>query len=93
MTKYESETIINYNDEEATAEYYTCNAANVRRMDLLCEEYPDTFQKTRSDAESAVYRFPKRLISIRRPRVYTEEQRQKMSQAAKEHFWGKDGEE
>ena len=37
-TKYEQETIFNYNQEEKTASYYTCDAALIRKLDRLIEK-------------------------------------------------------
>lgn len=37
-TKYEQETIFNYNQEEKTASCYTCDAALIRKLDRLIEK-------------------------------------------------------
>jgi len=80
LTKYEMETIINFNDDEATATLYTCNKAWMRKMDRLCEKQPETFTLIRQDECSKTYSFSKKLISIRTPKIYTEEQKEKMRQ-------------
>ena len=36
-TKYEQETIFNYNQEEKTASCYTCDPALIRKLDRLIE--------------------------------------------------------
>ena len=68
MTNYEKETIINYNEEEKTANVYTCRKSLMRKLDLLCEKYPDNYQLIKSDQYSKTYTVNKRLINIRIPR-------------------------
>lgn len=85
MTKYESETVITYNDEENTATVYTCNAALIRRLDSFCLKSP-LFCKEKSDSESSTYIFPKKCVSIRFPRTITEEKRAEMARRAKKRF-------
>lgn len=40
MTKYESETVITFNDEESEATIYTCNKSWQNRLSKLCQNSP-----------------------------------------------------
>jgi hypothetical protein len=86
ITNYERETIINYNDEEKEASVYTLNKSLIRRLDGLCQKNPDIFKctKTQSDG-SKEYEFPKKYVSIRAPKILSEEQKLK----CKERFMKK----
>ena len=85
LTKYERETIINYNQQEHTVTCYTCDHALIRKLDKLSkvsseihEEKQDEFRKT--------YSFPKRWLKIKMPRQLTEEERQKRADRASIQF-------
>lgn len=41
LTKYEQETIINYNNEEKTASIFTYDKSLIRKLDKRLSEYPD----------------------------------------------------
>lgn len=77
LTKYEMETIINFNDNEITATLYTCNKAWMRKMDALCRKQPAEFMLLTQDECSKTYSFSKKLVSVRTPRIMTEEQKEK----------------
>ena len=68
MTKYEKETIINFNEEECIASLYTCTKHVMSKMDKLCKCYPNDFKLTKQDSDSKTYEFDKRFITIRSPR-------------------------
>ena len=44
LSKFEQETIITFNAEEKTAEIYTADPVQIRRLDSLCTEFPDTYK-------------------------------------------------
>lgn len=83
LTKYERETIISFNEEEADAILYTASPIMMRRMDKLVETAPENYQELVSrrafadgDCVSKMYSFPKDLVRLRpRKKVLTEEQR------------------
>ena len=78
LINYERETIVNFNDESKTAEIYTCNKALISRLDGYCEKFPELYKLVESDEESKTYSCPKRYVSIRKPKILTEEQKQKI---------------
>lgn len=82
LSKYEQETIICYNEEEATASVYTHNNQLIKKLKRLAEKYPDKVKLERPEHRGAVsYLVPKRCISVREP--YSERRREADSIRAK----------
>lgn len=82
LTRYERETIINFNEGEDTASVYTHNKALRRRLDQLVQEYPEECRlyKVTHWGEAAEYYIPKGWLRFHPPRKaapLTEEQKQK----------------
>lgn len=71
--KIERETIIVYNEEEKTADVYTCNKALRRRLDQLLKTKEDEMILVREDDISATYIVPKKWIKVSPPRQMSEE--------------------
>jgi hypothetical protein len=80
MLRIESETTITFNDEEKEATVFTCNQAMMRKLDGYCAKYPEQYYLIREDECSKTYQVPKRYISIRQPKILTEDQRRQMSE-------------
>ena len=76
LTKYEMETIVNYNAGEQTATVYTRDKAVMRKLDTLVADFPDTYKLIGRDEVSKTYSFPKSYVSYRKPRKINEEQRE-----------------
>lgn len=83
MTQYETETNINYNDEEKIATVYTENKALIRKMDRLLLEYADQIQLTIENEDGKGYSIPKKWVKIRPPKKMSEENRQKAAERAR----------
>ncbi|MBR4781087.1 MAG: hypothetical protein IK014_07005 [Lachnospiraceae bacterium] len=87
ITRYEQETIINFNAEEKTATLYTRDPAVMRKVDALVIEYPDTFKCISETDIDKTYEMPKSVVTYRKPRKLSEEQREaarkRLAQAAK----------
>lgn len=83
LSKYESETIINYNDEENDATVYTCNKSLIRRIDALCAKYPEVYRLIKKDKFSKTYTLPKKLIGVKKIRIFTPEQKEKQKRQGK----------
>ncbi|KHD14012.1 hypothetical protein [Clostridium butyricum] len=77
LTKYEQETIVNYNAGEQTASVYTADKAVMRRFDRLVAEYPEQYQLVEQTEVSKTYSMPKSYVSYRKPRKISEVQREK----------------
>lgn len=88
MTRYEQETVINYNQEEA--QVYTCNAFLIRRLDKLFENH-SKITLIKSNEYSRTYSFPKKWIKVKPLRQLSDEKRSELAERAKRNF-GKNGE-
>jgi hypothetical protein len=75
LSRYEQETIVNYNTGEQTATLYTRDKAVMRKLDTLVADFPDTYKLTGQDEVSKTYSLPKAYVSYRRPRKISDEQR------------------
>lgn len=77
LSRYEQETIILYNEADATAEVYTYDNRMLSKLSRLSEKYPKQVIKR---AEHT-YTVPKRCVMVREP--YSEERRNAASERAK----------
>ncbi len=80
LSRYEQETIVNYNAGEQTATLYTRDKAVMRKLDMLAADFPDTYSLIGQDEISKTYSFPKSYVSYRKPRAVSTEQREKARQ-------------
>lgn len=80
LSRYEQETVVNYNAEEQTAILYTRDKAVMRKLDTLVADYPDTYSLTERDEVSKTYSFPKSYVSYRKPKAVSTEQRERARQ-------------
>ena len=80
LTKYEQETIINFNAGEKNATVFTLDSTVMRKLDSLVNEYPDTFHCIKETDISKTYEMPKFAVTYRKPRRLTEEQREAVKQ-------------
>lgn len=76
LTKYEQETIINFNAGEKIATLYTKDKAVMRRLDTLVNEFPDVYRLVRNTEYDSTYEMPKSCITYRKPRRLSELQRE-----------------
>jgi hypothetical protein len=79
----ERETIILFNEAEATAEIEAYSPAMRRRLSELSRERPGEVSRIRQGEYSESYIFPKRWIRIVPPRKATEKQREHLANARK----------
>lgn len=79
LTKYEQETIINYNNEEKTASVFTYDKSLIRKLDKRLSDSPDMKLVRRGD-DFAEYSLPKKWIKVAFPRQYSDEQRAEMAE-------------
>lgn len=80
ISRYEQETIINYNVAEQTAIVYTRDKTVMRRLDALVIEYPDHYRLIGETDIDKTYEMPKSFVSYRKPRRLSEEQREQARQ-------------
>ena len=83
LTRYEQETIINFNAGDQTATLYTRDPAIIRKVDSLVIEYPDTFKCIGETDIDKTYEMPKSVVTYRKPRRLSEEQREAARQRLK----------
>ena len=76
LTRYEQETIVNYNAGDKTANIYTRDKAVMRKLDTLVADFPDIYSLVGQDKVSKTYSFPKSYINYRKPRKLSNEQRE-----------------
>ena len=82
LTKYEQETIINYNNEEKTAFIFTYDKSLIRKLDKRLAEMSD-MKLIRRGEDFAEYSLPKKWIKVAFPRQYSDEQRAEMAERMK----------
>ena len=76
LSKYEQETVINFNAGEQTAIVYTRDKAVMRRIDALVIEFPDVYRLVSETDIDKTYSMPKSHISYRKPRRLSDECRE-----------------
>lgn len=76
LTRYEQETIINFNAGEQTATIYTRDRTVMRKLDRLVAEFPDTYKLTGQTDIDKTYSMPKSHVNYRKPRKLSDEQRE-----------------
>ena len=91
VSRYEQETIINYNEEEKTAGVYTHNKSLIRKLEKLAIDRPDDcrLEKVSHDGHSASYVIPKSWVKITPTRILSEEQRTALAERAKAYLSSK----
>lgn len=93
LTNVEKETIITYNEAEATADVFTYNKALIRRLEKLCMEYPQEFKNIVNNQDSSnSFVVPKKYVKVTAPRKFDEKTREKMAEMAKRLHKRKAGE-
>lgn len=86
LSKYEQETIINFNEEDDFADVYTHNLRMIQKLERIALEFPEecTF-KGKTDYGAYRFTVSKRLVAIHLPR--SKEWREKMKNHAKASNW------
>ena len=80
LTKYEMETMVNYNAAEQTATVYTRDKSVMRRLNRLVADYPDTYKLINQTDIDKTYSMPKTYVNYRKPRVLSDKQREQARQ-------------
>lgn len=73
LTRYEQETIINFNAQDQMATLYTRDPAVMRRVDALVIDYPETFRCIGETDIDKTYEMPKSAVTYRKPRKLSDE--------------------
>lgn len=76
LTKYEQETIINFNEKERLASVYTHNQRLQNTLLSLCESHPAQVKHKDGDRYGGMtFELPKKWVKIAPPRVLSEAQK------------------
>lgn len=76
LPRLEQETIINFNEAEATANIYTHNGGLIRKLDALADQRPEEAKRGRSFPDGGrEFTVPKRWVKVNASRILTEEQK------------------
>lgn len=78
LTRYEQETIINFNAEDPDAIVYTRDKTVMRQLDTLVTEYPDIFKCIGETDIDKTYEMPKSVVTYRKPRRISDERRSQL---------------
>lgn len=86
LSKYEKETIVNFNEGENEASIYTFNASLKRRLAEFSRKYPELCRLERSTVEGSVtYVMDKSRLSINLIPPYSEERKAAARERVKQH--------
>lgn len=68
-SRYEQETSIVWDEEEKIARIYTASPVTMRKLDKLCESFPDTYRRvwSQDDGLAAKYEVNRRYIRFGKP--------------------------
>ena len=83
LTRYEQETIINFNAETREVSICTADPVQIRRLDRLVEEFPNHYKYVKSEycKGEEVYRYystTKKMLSYRKPVIISEDRKEKL---------------
>ncbi len=78
LTKYEQETIINFNVAESDAVVFTRDKATMKKLDALVTEFPDVYKCIGITDIDKTYSMPKQYVSYRKPRRISAERREQI---------------
>jgi hypothetical protein len=77
LSKWEKETIINFNEEKLMASIYTCSKSIIKRCEKLGLKLVDNIIDG-DQIISKTFEIPKKLIKITKPRILTEEKKKEL---------------
>lgn len=75
LSKYEKETVINFNDAEKIVYLSTSQDYMKRRIKKLAEEHPNEVKIMSEDQYTVIAELPKKYVRVSPPRFISEEQR------------------
>lgn len=80
LTKYEQETVVNWNRSDNEASIYTFEPDLKRRLALFAKKHPECCKLERTTKEGSVtYTIDKKRLSVRLTAPYSEERRKAAS--------------
>ena len=76
LSKYEQETVINFNAGEQTAIVYTRDKAVMRKLDAIVIEFPEVYKLVSETDIDKTYCMPKFCVNYRKPRKLDDKYRE-----------------
>ena len=76
LSKYEQETIINFNVAESDAVVFTRDKSVIRKLDSLVNEFPEVYKCICETDIDKTYSMPKQYVSYLKPRRISEDVRE-----------------
>ncbi len=73
LTKYEQETIINFNVAERDGVVFTRDKGTMKKLDALVTEFPEVYKCMGETDIDKTYSMPKQYVSYRKPRRISED--------------------
>ena len=92
LSRFEMETVINYNAEEKTATVYTRDKTVMRKLDTLCARLPEHYKLICEDSISRTYLMPKKLVRFGTISKQTEAQKVAFQEMLERQRRERDGE-
>lgn len=83
LTRYEQETVINFNAEDLDATVYIRDKAIMRKLDVLVTEFPKVFRYIGETDIDKIYTMPKSRVKYRKPRRISGAKREQSKEAMK----------
>lgn len=77
-SRWEQETVINYNNEERIATIYTRDPVIMKKLQKKAEKYPEHYICINRTDLDVTYECPKKYIKFYSPRILSDEQREKL---------------
>ena len=84
LSRYEQETIINFNAEEKNATLYTRDRKVMKLIDELVSRYPDVYHLDSQTEIDKTYSFSKLCIKYLKPRNLSQAQREQKRKQMKQ---------
>lgn len=85
LSRVEQETILSFNAAEQTLNICTTDPVQMRHLDDLCTRQPNAYKFVREIQGTRYYETSKNLLSLRTPRVLTDEQRAAVAERFKQY--------
>lgn len=83
LSKYEQETIINFNVAESDAVVFTRDKSVIRKLDSLVNEFPEVYKCIGETDIDKTYSMPKQYVSYRKPRRISEDVKKRRKELMK----------
>ena len=80
LSRYEQETIINFNVAESDAVVFTRDKAVMRKLDSLVNEFPEIYKCIDETDIDKTYSMPIQYFSYRKPRRISAERREQINE-------------